>query len=1014
MGTGCVADPLCFSHEFMHFFGGVYDEYEGAVDDGINNDSDDEIDECKENQSGKRCFDGGNDGQPCSAAADCPDGLCRQITCIDPGPPAAPTSEPGCLMQCCLANTDSEMCADANHDPNHDTEQSQCRDDDSCWTHFGKEWPSVILVPTDLPDPGPATAPAPVTFITPSVLDRFVAVIDRSDSMNSETPPRIELAVNAAKDFVDLLSNGSEFGLVSFASSDGGNPPDTDATKDFPEESGLRALAGSVDRNEAKSAIDDLLARTGGLTRIGEGLRVARDAFFEGGGAITLNSSILLFTDGINNRPEDNPDGDLNDALDELAADSLPVFVSCIGQARDSVQCAAIADRSNGGFVDSALTPNLYDAFVDFIAKAEGSGIANIDMNVPIATGELSAPVEVLVEEGTTLGRFVLSWTDAVSDLDLQLFRPDGTQQPMSSRFVGSQGEFYRVINPSPGIWTLRAFANSAVEGEAFSARTLVDNSVLGAEAGLARSAITWPSGFLVSMTPSIGRPISDCLAFAVVDKPDGTRQGILLNDDGRGGDADPDDGVYGTLFTDFTAGDGIYTFKATVSCQEGVARVHSHDDPGIGPFPMDPVITDFERVFRFSGFVSGVPENLAPRAKICQDQRAECVGALTSVNLDASCSVDPDSADLDYQWSSPTGTFSEPGAASTAAAFPLGRNSIEVVVTDAEGLMSDPDQGLVIIADTLDPVPQCVGALKECTGPLTPVTTSCTAVDACDATLSTVSTALASYAVGTYSFSCTSADDSGNAAATACQVIIDDTVAPTFTFVPPALTISSCVSPNIGLARAQDLCGAVVVTSNAPTKFPLGQTTVIWSAADSSGNVRTATQVVTAELRDDPSCCPTGSNVMVGTSNNDTLTGTGGSDCILGRGAQDTINGLSGDDFISGGDGNDTISCGSGNDLVFAGTGQDRVNGDAGNDTLNGDDGDDVMSGGVGTDTLRGGQGQDTLTGDDGNDSLFGQIGDDTLNGGAGNDLLDGGGIHDLCIGGAGTNTFVSCERRQ
>lgn len=240
------------------------------------------------------------------------------------------------------------------------------------------------------------------------------------------------------------------------------------------------------------------------------------------------------------------------------------------------------------------------------------------------------------------------------------------------------------------------------------------------------------------------------------------------------------------------------------------------------------------------------------------------------------------------------------------------------------------------------------------------------------------------------------------------------DTTAPTFTFVPPDLTTQSCGTLNIGTARATDVCSAtaVTITNNAPAKFPPGTTLVTWRATDAAGNTTTATQRVTVILGDDPACCPAGTNIIIGTSNNDTLNGTSGSDCILGKGAQDTINGNGGNDFISGGDGDDIINGGPGNDVVFGGSGQDQLTGDIGDDQIFGDDGDDTLHGNAGNDTLHGGQGQDNLFGDDNNDNLFGDTGNDTLNGGNGDDNLVGNdGNADVCTDTSGSNTFATCE---
>jgi uncharacterized repeat protein (TIGR01451 family) len=237
------------------------------------------------------------------------------------------------------------------------------------------------------------------------------------------------------------------------------------------------------------------------------------------------------------------------------------------------------------------------------------------------------------------------------------------------------------------------------------------------------------------------------------------------------------------------------------------------------------------------------------------------------------------------------------------------------------------------------------------------------------------------------------------------------------FTRVPPNITISQCTSPNLGtVAASAGACGGsgggVTIANDKPAKFPLGRTIVTWTATGPNGATATATQEVTAVLGNDSSCCPTGSNVIVGTSNNDTLNGTSGVDCILGLGAQDTLNGNGGADVLSGGDGNDTLNGGDGDDRVYGGSGQDTLNGQNGNDTVTGDDGDDVCRGGIGTDTLIGGQGQDRLFGEDAADTLLGQDGDDTLDGGAGDDYLEGGrGAADGCTGGTGTNVLAACE---
>jgi Ca2+-binding RTX toxin-like protein len=264
----------------------------------------------------------------------------------------------------------------------------------------------------------------------------------------------------------------------------------------------------------------------------------------------------------------------------------------------------------------------------------------------------------------------------------------------------------------------------------------------------------------------------------------------------------------------------------------------------------------------------------------------------------------------------------------------------------------------------------------------------------------------------GTHTINLRVFDSRGFESSTSRSVTIVQDTTPPVVVPPPALTITSCTGVNLGTATAVDACGGTITpTHNAPTKFPLGTTTVTWTAVDQYGNVGTATQLVTANLADDASCCPTGTNIIQGTSNNDTLNGTAGSDCILGKGAQDTINGNGGNDYISGGEGNDVINGNAGSDRLYGGSGQDILVGGSENDFLQGGSGDDECRGGLGNDEIRGGEHQDRLFGEAGNDALFGETGDDRLEGGDGNDALDGGGLHDVCLGGPGTDTFAVCQ---
>jgi Ca2+-binding RTX toxin-like protein len=240
-------------------------------------------------------------------------------------------------------------------------------------------------------------------------------------------------------------------------------------------------------------------------------------------------------------------------------------------------------------------------------------------------------------------------------------------------------------------------------------------------------------------------------------------------------------------------------------------------------------------------------------------------------------------------------------------------------------------------------------------------------------------------------------------------HTVIADSVKPIFTAVPTLTTTHCKLSAGLVYGvTATDDCGVLTLTSNAPAQLPLGTTNVTWTATDEAGNVATVVQQVTAELGDDPSCCPIGTNIVIGTPSNDTLNGGSGADCLIGLGGQDIIKGFGGADAMSGGEGDDQLSGGDGNDRLYGGTGQDTLRGEANNDVLVCGDGVDWAYGGTGDDALSGGQGTDHLFCEAGNDTALGDADDDRIDGGGGNDTMNGGADHDVYQGGGGVDRCV------
>jgi len=94
--------------------------------------------------------------------------------------------------------------------------------------------------------------------------------------------------------------------------------------------------------------------------------------------------------------------------------------------------------------------------------------------------------------------------------------------------------------------------------------------------------------------------------------------------------------------------------------------------------------------------------------------------------------------------------------------------------------------------------------------------------------------------------------DANGNSATATATVTVVDNILPTIT-APAGVTVNTTVNCTaagvvLGTPLTADNCGVQSVTNNAPAVFPIGNTTVIWTVTDASGNTATASQTVTVK----------------------------------------------------------------------------------------------------------------------------------------------------------------------
>lgn len=184
-----------------------------------------------------------------------------------------------------------------------------------------------------------------------------------------------------------------------------------------------------------------------------------------------------------------------------------------------------------------------------------------------------------------------------------------------------------------------------------------------------------------------------------------------------------------------------------------------------------------------------------------------------------------------------------------SGATFPLGTSTVTCGATDnAQNSASATFN--VKVQDTIAPA---VTAPSPITAEATGLTTelalgNATATDAVGVkAISNNAPSPAAFPVGTTMVTWFASDEAGNVGTATQSVTVQDTTPPVVT--PPAEVIVEATAPEspvaIGTATATDAVGVTGISNDAPPLFPVGTTTVTWSAKDAAGNVGTGKQSV-------------------------------------------------------------------------------------------------------------------------------------------------------------------------
>ncbi|TVZ60061.1 HYR domain-containing protein [Flavobacteriaceae bacterium MAR_2010_105] len=228
-------------------------------------------------------------------------------------------------------------------------------------------------------------------------------------------------------------------------------------------------------------------------------------------------------------------------------------------------------------------------------------------------------------------------------------------------------------------------------------------------------------------------------------------------------------------------------------------------------------------------------------------------------------------------------------GGANASGTYPVGTTTVTFTATDSAG-RTDSCSMTVTVTDNQDPVISCPANITvnaaaglcnaNVTVPLATATDNCTGTTITNDFNGGGANASGTYPVGTTTVTFTATDSAGRTDSCSMTVTVTDNQDPVIS-CPANITVNAAAglcnaNVTVPLATATDNCTGTTITNdfngggaNASGTYPVGTTTVTFTATDSAGRTDSCSMTVTVTDNQDPVIsCPSDINLNVDAGN--------------------------------------------------------------------------------------------------------------------------------------------------